>query len=912
MGDGLQQGDEQKPSASDIAVNLQKQIERNRTGNHRHSGKWTIWAGFAVALVCLSVIGVASYFGVGNVRRDAALAGRIEGTLSLLEELRFVFAQAESNQRWFVVTGDEGYSSAFETGRARVETILGRVREETARYSNERPDAELLTKTLHDRWDAFRATIDLRRTAGPAAARAAMDDTAGKERGAQIFQLIARMTSDLEAMEASYERRSSESARATRVTIVCSSLFTLVVACLGLFVILRDFSGRTNAERILVEQAALLEKNNDLLESRVTERTKDVERAHEQLISREALLRSVTECARVGLVIVSEDHRYLFANRAYSEILNLPPGDIVGRRVADLVAPVYETQIRPRLEQAFAGERVSYELQVPAPAPASGQRCYTVNYEPGSDQTGKFVVVVISEITALKIAEEELRKSLRETVDLRTALNVHAIVAVTDAQGRITEVNQKFCEISKYSREELLGQDHRLVNSGTHSKEFFRELWQTIGQGRVWQGDIKNKAKDGSFYWVATTIVPFLDESGKPRQYVAIRADITARKLAEEARARLAGIVRSSSDAIIGKTLDGTITSWNSGAETVFGYTEAEAVGRSMLMLFPADRVSEETHILACIARDETVPHFETQRIRKDGRLIDVSVTISPVYDSEGRVVAASKIARDITEQKRAEAALRNSEARIRDLNTDLERRVQERTVQLEAANKELEAFSYSVSHDLRSPLRAMDGFSQALQEDLAPVLPEEGKEYLQSIRSGAQRMGALIDDLLTFSRLSRSPLARREVDSEKLVSAVLDDLEHQIAGRKMEIRRGTLPACEGDQSLLKQVWVNLLSNAFKYTLRSPEPVVEIGSMEQEGETVYFVRDNGAGFDMRYAKKLFGVFQRLHRAEDYEGTGVGLAIVQRIVHRHGGRVWAEAAVNQGATFYFTLAKGASS
>jgi light-regulated signal transduction histidine kinase (bacteriophytochrome) len=144
------------------------------------------------------------------------------------------------------------------------------------------------------------------------------------------------------------------------------------------------------------------------------------------------------------------------------------------------------------------------------------------------------------------------------------------------------------------------------------------------------------------------------------------------------------------------------------------------------------------------------------------------------------------------------------------------------------------------------------------------------------------------------------------------LVSAVLDDLEHQIAGRKMEIRRGTLPACEGDQSLLKQVWVNLLSNAFKYTLRSPEPVVEIGSMEQEGETVYFVRDNGAGFDMRYAKKLFGVFQRLHRAEDYEGTGVGLAIVQRIVHRHGGRVWAEAAVNQGATFYFTLAKGASS
>jgi light-regulated signal transduction histidine kinase (bacteriophytochrome) len=319
-------------------------------------------------------------------------------------------------------------------------------------------------------------------------------------------------------------------------------------------------------------------------------------------------------------------------------------------------------------------------------------------------------------------------------------------------------------------------------------------------------------------------------------------------------------------------------------------------------MLFPPERVREEPDILARIANDETVSHFDTQRIRKDGRLIDVSVTISPVHDSEGRVIGASKIARDITERRLAEEA-------IRKLNAELEGRVVERTAQLEAANKELEAFSYSVSHDLRAPLRAMDGFSQALLEDFGPLLPEEAQDHVHTIRAGAQKMGALIDDLLTFSRLSRSPLNRRSVNTDQLVRSALEDLGLHRDGHEMKVQRHELPSCAGDPALLKQVWINLISNAFKYTQKCSAPRVEIGSMEKDGETVYFVKDNGTGFDMRYAGKLFGVFQRLHRAEEYEGTGVGLAIVQRVVHRHGGRVWADAAVNQGATFFFTLAKG---
>lgn len=245
-------------------------------------------------------------------------------------------------------------------------------------------------------------------------------------------------------------------------------------------------------------------------------------------------------------------------------------------------------------------------------------------------------------------------------------------------------------------------------------------------------------------------------------------------------------------------------------------------------------------------------------------------------------------------------------DAELQKAHDELEQRVIERTAQLEVANQELEAFSYSVSHDLRAPLRAVNGFARILLEDYAADLEGEAQEYLQLVRDNAQHMGQLIDGLLTFSRLSRQPLSKQPVALADLVRQVFSGLRPAQEGRHIDLKIGALPVCQSDPVLLQQVFANLLANALKFTQQREVAVIEVGCQEDKGEPVYFVKDNGAGFNMAYADKLFGVFQRLHRAEEYEGTGVGLAIVQRIIHRHGGRIWAEAAVNHGATFYFTL------
>jgi len=892
---------------------------------------------------------------------------------------------------------------------------------------------------------------------------------------------------------------------------------------------------------------------------------------------------------------------------------------------------------------------------------------------------GRFVGIV-RDISERKIAEVILSQSLREVTDYKFALNEACIVAITDQKGIIRYVNDNFCAISKYSREELIGNDHRIINSGYHSKEFIKSIWTTIAKGEVWRNEIKNKAKDGTYYWVDTTIVPFLDEKKRPYQYMAIRADITERKNAEEkiiaseeklrfvldnmiegiqiigydwrylylnntavshgnstreelkghtmmekypgientklfevlktsmedrtpqklenkfeyingttawyqlsiqpvpegisvlsvditerkrieekltsSERRFRALIENMEDAIVLNDEDSNVIYQSPSVSRILGYSFSERKGKPVSFYVHQDskdafstlydslrknpskplpfqfqflhknghyiwlegvvtNLLHEPGINAIVAnyrdvsgRKETedklqhersllrtlidnLPDYiyvkdaecrflinnkadlnlmnagsevevigktaveifgneigrpfleDDQRVIRSGEpLIDLEerhighdgeqkfllTTKVPLKDSTNTTIGLVGISRDITKQKQVELDLRNTnyflesaqrvgkighwisdidkngkliwsaetcrifglesdafdgtldtffgfihpedldevnsaaafaiennqtysidhrivlqdgtqkwiheqgestldeqgkavrlmgivqditqrketENEILRLNEQLEERVKIRTDQLQAANKEMEAFTYSVSHDLRSPLRIIDGYSQILIEDYVTTLDDEGQKILGIIMSNAKKMGQLIDDLLNFSRIGRIDIRRTKVNMNDLVQEVIDELRLSGTDIPAKFEIHPLAPANCDPSLIRHVLMNLLSNAIKYSSTTESPAIEIGMHEENDKKVYFVRDNGAGFDMNYYHKLFGVFQRLHSHDEFSGTGVGLAIVQRIIVRHGGTVWAQAKVNQGATFFFSV------
>jgi len=368
---------------------------------------------------------------------------------------------------------------------------------------------------------------------------------------------------------------------------------------------------------------------------------------------------------------------------------------------------------------------------------------------------------------------------------------------------------------------------------------------------------------------------------------------------------RFATVVRDSNDAVTIQDFEGRITAWNRGAERMYGYSEEEALRLNVHCLTTPGKVEEQKKFTRRLMAGETITSFETQRVTKDGRVLDIWMTVTKLMDGAGKPIGIASTERDITERKR-------EEEEIRKLNAELEQRVHERTRRLEEANKELESFSYSVSHDLRAPLRHVQGYVDMLAREAAGQLSAEGRRYLKTITDASREMGELIDNLLAFSRMGRAEMMETRVNLDSLVRDTLRDLEPATRERNMVWKIPPLPAVQGDAAMLKLALANLLGNAVKFTRPRDPAQIEIGCDGMEGERVIlFIRDNGVGFDPRYVHKLFGVFQRLHRADEFEGTGIGLASVRRIIARHGGRTWAEGALDRGATCYFTLKPSAS-
>jgi PAS domain S-box-containing protein len=605
--------------------------------------------------------------------------------------------------------------------------------------------------------------------------------------------------------------------------------------------------------------------------------------------------------------------RYTAFNRAHAVVMRALYGaDIaLGGRLPDYqtVAADRETSTA-NLERALAGERVTATA---FSGENESRRSFEVVHVPQTDPHGTVVGVVVRayDVTESRRAEEQRRASEE---DFRTLVKaVPQIVWMKDPEGKNTYFNQQWVDYTGLSLEESYGDGW---NAPFHPDDRQRawDAWQRATQDDVpYSVECRLRRADGAYRWWLIRGAPLRDEDGTILKWFGTCTDIEDLKQGEQelqqSRALLqAAMDQSQAGIAIADAPDGRLRYVNQAALFIRGASAAEVVDQ-----VDAARYVESWHIFhhdGTPYADDEVPlaravlYGETSEaeliIRRDDHEDRVVLArAAPIRDAEGTVTAGVVVFHDITERKQ-------SEDEIRRLNEELEQRVVSRTAQLEATNKELEAFAYSVSHDLRAPLRAIDGFSAMVTEDAVEHLTSADVEHLQRVRDAAQRMGLLIDDLLGLSRAARRDLIVSSIDLSGLAEEVLAELRQEQPERKVNVVIAPHLRADADPTLLRMILVNLLGNAWKFTSKHETARIDVGVSEAGGERIFFVRDDGAGFDTRYAQNLFGAFQRMHSPGEFEGTGIGLATVQRLVTRHGGRVWAEAEVEKGATFYFTL------
>jgi len=776
------------------------------------------------------------------------------------ESLLSMMKDAETGERGFLLTGDESYLVPYNSAIAALPRSLKALKDLTSGNPGQQARWVEINRLTDERLSVLKRAIELRKASEVDAALALVRSGEGEQSMDELRSTLDAVMSEerLLLVERTAEAEHRASRRHWVLGLGSAALIILLV--FASVVIERETVRREEITQALRRHTELLEQ------------------AHDSLL-----------ICRLGGAIG-------YWSRGAETLFGYTREEAVGRSSHELLQthhPLGIAQIDTLLERdgQWKGE-LTQTTKDGRNLIVESQ--WTVFVDAKGNKT---VLEANRDITERKRAEAE-------NLLLATAIEQAAeTVVITDRDAKIQYVNPAFTRITGYTRHEALGQNPRILKSGQHDAKFYQELWATVTAGKLWRGEFTNRRKDGTLYTEEATIAPVRDASGEITNYIAIKSDITERKQAEKAleeselryrqlfeRAESAlGVYEMVLDAQ-GNPRDFRLLNVNPAFERVTGLSRSQIVGRSALEITP-DVEEYWIKLFGRVAATGEPAAFE-QYTQPLGRYYS-----GTAYSPRPNQVAVSFM--DVTERKRAEEALHL-------LNVELEQRVRSRTAALEAANRELEAFAHSVSHDLRAPLRGIDGWSLALLEDYGERLDARGHKYVDRVRSEAQRMGRLIDDLLHLSRVGRAEMVLGPVDLTALAETIVARLKEAHPDRSLEFIVASQLKCTGDARLLEVALTNLLDNAVKFTGPCTPARVEFGQTEFEGNPAFFVRDNGVGFDMAYTGMLFAPFQRVHKTSEFPGSGIGLATVQRVIHRHGGRIWAEAQVGAGATLYFTL------
>ncbi|GEM_PF-2967216 len=635
--------------------------------------------------------------------------------------------------------------------------------------------------------------------------------------------------------------------------------------------------------------------------STITRDITDRKRAEEKLHQASLYARSLIEASLDPLVTIRKDGKIMDVNRATELVTGVERDRLIG---SDFCA--YFTQpekARQGYEKVFAEEKVQdYPLAIRHASGRIVEVLYNASVFRNAAGGVEGVFAAARDVTKPKLAEEKLRRASLYTRSLIEA-SLDPLVTIS-RDGKIADVNQATEAVTGVSRERLIGSDFSTYFT---QPEMARQGYeQVFAEGKVTDYGLAIRHASGRVTDVLYNASVFKNEAGEVEGVFAAARDITRRKQAEDelrlSRERLALAQKAGHSGTFDWDIQNNVNHWSAEVEEVYGIAPGEFGGTYEdweALVVPEDLITTKKAIEESLKTGAFASEWRIRR-RNDGEIRWITARAKVIFDDNGKPQRMLGLNMDVTERKQAEEEVQR-------LNRELEQRVMLRTAQLEGANKELEAFTYSVSHDLRAPLRHISGFSKLLTEEYGSTLAPEAQHHLQRIEEGTRRMGLLVDDLLNLGRIGRHEVRLQVTGLNSIVNETLVDLKSECEGRQLEWKIGTLPFVECDPALMKQVFQNLLSNAVKFTRPRSQAVIEVGQKDQDGGAVVFVRDNGVGFNVKYADKLFGVFQRLHRPEDFEGTGVGLATVQRIIQKHGGRIWAEAELDKGATFYFTVA-----